>query len=105
MTRKQAGTLPAVQEIAAWLADQDGTPRTTEATQAFGIRGMENRRAFKTLYKAARKLGRDGANTVGGLPPVTMLVIQRISNDGGLLIVFGLGQMLKGSCKRTELTK
>ena len=87
MTRKQAGTLPAVQEIAAWLADQDGTPRTTEATQAFGIRGMENRRAFKTLYKDARKLGRDGANTVGGLPPVTMLVIQRISNDGDLIAV------------------
>ena len=63
MTRKQAGALPAVQEIAAWLADQDGAPRTTEATQAFGIRGMENRRAFKALYKDARKLGRDGANT------------------------------------------
>ena len=87
MTRKQAGALPTVQEIAAWLADQDGAPRTTEATQAFGIRGMENRRAFKALYKDARKLGRDGANTIGGLPPVTMLVIQRISNDGDLIAV------------------
>ncbi len=87
MTRKQAGTLPTVQEIAAWLADQDSTPRATEATQAFGIRGMENRRAFKTLYKDARKLGRDGAKSVGGLPPVTMLVIQRISNDGDLIAV------------------
>ena len=87
MTRKQAGTLPTVQEIAAWLADQDGTPRATEATQAFGIRGMENRRTFKSLYKDARKLGRDGAKSVGGLPPVTMLVIRRISNDGDLIAV------------------
>ncbi len=87
MTRKQAGALPTVQEIAAWLAEQDGAPRTTEATQAFGVRGMENRRAFKALYKDARKLGRDGPRTIGGLPPVTMLVIQRISNDGDLIAI------------------
>jgi ribonuclease R len=87
VTRKQAGALPTVQEIAAWLAEQDGAPRTTEATQAFGVRGMENRRAFKALYKDARKLGRDGPRTIGGLPPVTMLVIQRISNDGDLIAI------------------
>lgn len=87
MTSKRDGPLPAVAEIAAWLADQDGVPRTTEATKAFGIKGMENRRAFKALYKDARRLGREGERTVGGLPPVTMLIVERISNDGDLIAI------------------
>lgn len=81
--RPAAPALPTLDDIRAWLAAVDERPKASAAARAFGIRGVDDRRAFKQLYKQALRGdaeprgGRDG-----DLPSVTLFEVTRVDHDG-----------------------
>lgn len=77
--------LPTLGDIRAWLAATDERPRASAAARAFGVRGMDDRRAFKRLYREALGGGEDRSDRSGGLPAVTLFRILRTSGDGDAL--------------------
>ncbi len=86
MTRdRQATPLPSVADVRAWLAASGDRPKASAAARAFGVRGVEARRAFKTLYKQAL----DGETAPdperGPMPPVTLFRVTGVDQDGALL--------------------
>lgn len=89
---KKAGAairpLPAVADIRAWLAAADERPKASAAARAFGVRGVEDRRAFKLLFKQA--LSGEAAPDRPrreGLPPVTLFRVVRTDSDGQIRAV------------------
>lgn len=76
--------LPAVADIKAWLATADGRPKASAAARAFGVRGIEDRRAFKLLYRQALGGATTAADRPEGMPPVTLFKVTRIDSDGAI---------------------
>lgn len=77
--------LPSVADIKAWLAATQERPKPSAAARAFGIKGVEPRRAFKVIFKQALGDGevrRDRAAGPQGLPPVTLFRIVGTDEDG-----------------------
>lgn len=84
---RTASPLPTVGDIRAWLAATDERPRSSVAARAFGVRGVEDRRAFKRLYREALGEGAAPAADGDGLPPVTLFRVLRATRDGDLRAV------------------
>lgn len=82
--RKGDLALPSVADIRAWLAATDERPKASGAARAFGVKGVEPRRAFKILFKQAQgdSEHRDRKREEGGLPAVTLFRIVGTDDDG-----------------------
>lgn len=89
--RPSAAPLPSVADIRAWLAAVDERPKASAAARAFGVRGVENRRAFKQLFKQALAggdvAGERHSRQTGGMPPVTLFRVTRTDSDGAIRAV------------------
>ena len=85
--RKGDLDLPSVTDIRAWLAATLERPKASAAARAFGIKGVEPRRAFKLLFKQAQgdSEHRGHGHVAGGLPAVTLFRIVGADADGRLL--------------------
>ncbi len=84
---KAKGPLPTVADIKAWLAAVDERPKASGAARAFGVKGMDERRAFKLLYKQALGGEIDRTPRAEGLPAVTLFRVTRTDGDGQLRAV------------------
>lgn len=78
--------LPSVADIRAWLAaDSASRPKASAAARAFGIRGMDDRRAFKQLFKKALHGGEPSRDSgPEGLPSVTLFRVVGTDEDGAI---------------------
>ncbi len=50
---------PSLADIRNWLSTLEDVPKASQAARAFGIKGVEERRAFKKQYREALGRGRD----------------------------------------------
>ncbi|MGZ0188720.1 MAG: ribonuclease R family protein, partial [Alphaproteobacteria bacterium] len=64
------------------LAANDERPKASVVAKAFGIRGIEDRRTFKDLYKQALGRKTSSPDRSIGMPPVTLFRVTKIDNDG-----------------------
>lgn len=80
---KRGFSLPTPNDIRAWLATVEGRPKASQAARDFGIKGVEERRAFKNLYREALENKRDLIPQ--SMPATTIFEITGTDSDGAPL--------------------
>ncbi len=80
---KRGFSLPTPADIRAWLATVEGRHKASQAARDFGIKGVEERRAFKNLYREALENKRNLISQ--SMPATTILEITGTDSDGAPL--------------------
>ena len=82
---RQPRPLPTLADVRAWLAASDERPKPSAAARAFGIKGADERRAFKIIFKQALAGETSSGDAAGGMPPVTLFRVTLIDKEGAII--------------------